>query len=812
MPELGSAYFTLETKSTEFQAGVEKAEMAAKQATTAIAEQFGMVDAAVAESGTVAMRTGAEYQAAGKSMATGMETGAATAIASSQKAATAAAAAAAKIKMTWTKTKAAGMAVFGAGMLVTGVKMLTDSVLEEGRAQLKTAAAFGITQEEAARLNDTLDFVGSTTDAVIPVMARLTKSAGDAGSTGAEAMEKWGISTKDFLNADVAGKMTMLADGMKMAGERSDEFLSTVLGGRGMKLAPVLMQWGDALAATTGDKNPIIDAAQMRALSEFQDDLNDLIVTIKVPLMNAIVALKVPLVAVTALFVAVKVGKAFTEMATNIKIAAQAVSAYTAKLITWIAVRQGATVAEVEGTVATEASATATTAAGVASLSASIGLKAMAVAAGTLLVVVASVGLALKAVYDVWKLIHLDEKLAKEWGATNSKAITDSSNRVEALGAQWAKVQEFQAAAIPQPVDMSLPIVPRATGRSGISDHTDEVGDAEAATAMFNETVENQVAELEKMPGILDAAQAALIRERVASGDTQTAVNLLGQAEQRFMDTLDQSKHHVDEAGARVRNFGRMTKGALDDVAAAFTETTASVIPAIDDLTGHFWTSSKKIVRGLHHQMAVLARWKTDTNKVLNDVGLSETQKATLLAQPAEIVDAWVHGTKQQKQQIMHGIGDVESLTRTTTSSVEGALAGAHEVAGAIDVASGSLSRFNEGLAQLREGINAPFIIHLQVDKTGHKAGGGPVSAGMPYTVGERGRELFVPDTGGTIITHNALTNIERGGGGGSSPVVTRLRIEDWETGMATIEVMARDAARDETGQDGARTRARRLA
>jgi tape measure domain-containing protein len=46
------------------------------------------------------------------------------------------------------------------------------------------------------------------------------------------------------------------------------------------------------------------------------------------------------------------------------------------------------------------------------------------------------------------------------------------------------------------------------------------------------------------------------------------------------------------------------------------------------------------------------------------------------------------------------------------------------------------------------------------------RALGGPVSAGTPYMVGERGPELFMPSRGGSIIPNNAL------GGGGTSVVV----------------------------------------
>jgi tape measure domain-containing protein len=46
------------------------------------------------------------------------------------------------------------------------------------------------------------------------------------------------------------------------------------------------------------------------------------------------------------------------------------------------------------------------------------------------------------------------------------------------------------------------------------------------------------------------------------------------------------------------------------------------------------------------------------------------------------------------------------------------------------------------------------------------RALGGPVSAGSPYLVGERGPELFMPSRGGSIIPNNAL------GGGGTSVIV----------------------------------------
>lgn len=74
-------------------------------------------------------------------------------------------------------------------------------------------------------------------------------------------------------------------------------------------------------------------------------------------------------------------------------------------------------------------------------------------------------------------------------------------------------------------------------------------------------------------------------------------------------------------------------------------------------------------------------------------------------------------------------------------------------------------------------------------------AGGGPVSAGTPYIVGERGPELFVPSAGGQIIPNHALGGMSAGGGSagggtvnvyvGGSVVTERQLIDAVQEGMA---------------------------
>ena len=69
--------------------------------------------------------------------------------------------------------------------------------------------------------------------------------------------------------------------------------------------------------------------------------------------------------------------------------------------------------------------------------------------------------------------------------------------------------------------------------------------------------------------------------------------------------------------------------------------------------------------------------------------------------------------------------------------------------------------------APLAKGISAALKIPFM-------AMGGPVSAGSPYVVGEKGPELFVPHASGTIVPNNKMGS---SGGGGSGGVTVNYNI-----------------------------------
>jgi tape measure domain-containing protein len=71
------------------------------------------------------------------------------------------------------------------------------------------------------------------------------------------------------------------------------------------------------------------------------------------------------------------------------------------------------------------------------------------------------------------------------------------------------------------------------------------------------------------------------------------------------------------------------------------------------------------------------------------------------------------------------------------------------------------------------------------------RAAGGPVTGQQPYMVGERGPELFVPGTGGSVVNNSDLRSaMNGGGGGGGSPV---LNMSFQSTSINGVEYVSRD-------------------
>lgn len=74
----------------------------------------------------------------------------------------------------------------------------------------------------------------------------------------------------------------------------------------------------------------------------------------------------------------------------------------------------------------------------------------------------------------------------------------------------------------------------------------------------------------------------------------------------------------------------------------------------------------------------------------------------------------------------------------------------------------------------------------------GLRANGGPVTANQPYIVGEKGAELFVPSTSGTVISNARLSSAGAGTGFGSTNVIYNINAVD---APSFQQLVARDPA-----------------
>ena len=92
------------------------------------------------------------------------------------------------------------------------------------------------------------------------------------------------------------------------------------------------------------------------------------------------------------------------------------------------------------------------------------------------------------------------------------------------------------------------------------------------------------------------------------------------------------------------------------------------------------------------------------------------------------------------------------------------------------------------------------------------RATGGPVTSQQPYMVGERGPELFVPGTGGSVVNNSDLRSAMNGGsGGGSGSPVLNMSFQS--TSINGVEYVSREqleSAMDETRRNATRDGAKR--
>jgi len=190
-----------------------------------------------------------------------------------------------------------------------------------------------------------------------------------------------------------------------------------------------------------------------------------------------------------------------------------------------------------------------------------------------------------------------------------------------------------------------------------------------------------------------------------------------------------------------------------------FSGTIDTVLAILQGDWGRAWEGVKTIFTGVWNVMTAFLQ--STLNAILGFIGLNTEEILAMIGAFGEILQALWDG-------LWGGI-------QATVDAVGGAImavvnAIAETIKAVIDTISTLIRKAQElaewGGAQLAGAAGAVGL-----------AEGGPAKAGKTYVVGEEGPEIFIPNTSGTIIPNNQLT--QNGGGsplGGSTSIVINVQ------------------------------------
>jgi len=304
--------------------------------------------------------------------------------------------------------------------------------------------------------------------------------------------------------------------------------------------------------------------------------------------------------------------------------------------------------------------------------------------------------------------------------------------------------------------------------------------EAERETARLRTARENEESYRREQAAIEDL-QAALI---AATGD-RFAVERL-RAEQEYLETLRRIRSELTQANAdREAVLATLTDSEREQLRLAEELRTKRLEQiAVDQAVAELQraiTETKREQALLAEQMRLAGYTEAEIQKAVNAV--YERRKATLdaLAQKAREA-AQALPTQENLDAVRDAIEAIQSVkvvSRDAGAQIRADLASSLEnlFAGLITNARNAKEAFKQFALSVVQSI-ARIIAQMLVLKllqgalggifgkiglggvlpgVPGKAAGGPVAANAPYIVGERGPELFVPRTSGTIIPNDAL-------------------------------------------------------
>lgn len=331
----------------------------------------------------------------------------------------------------------------------------------------------------------------------------------------------------------------------------------------------------------------------------------------------------------------------------------------------------------------------------------------------------------------------------------------------------------------------------------------------EAVTNAMAKAAEGNAGSLAKLGIGLSAAELkTMSMEQITA---KLAETFGGQAAQQA-DTFQGKMQRLQVAFAEGKEtVGSFVLDAITPMVSGFVNT---VIPAVQKLAEELGPKLTPIFQALTKYIAdyviptFKAIWAFITEFLIPAIGNILTPIINSMRAAFEKVTAKIAENEMQLKPFFALLKAIAAFVRDYVAPVIGKV-----LSTAFEIVGTSISYVIDNFARLVDVVNAAFnaiknIVNFIKNNPvtqaiggaienvfgGGRANGGPVNAGTSYVVGERGPELFVPNTSGKIIPNG-------GSGGGSTINVTVNGAIDAEgTARTIVDVLNRSFSRGTLG------------
>lgn len=285
----------------------------------------------------------------------------------------------------------------------------------------------------------------------------------------------------------------------------------------------------------------------------------------------------------------------------------------------------------------------------------------------------------------------------------------------------------------------------------------------------------------DKMRALEDQLKSLQGQEKDSKNSADLAargVDDLGNATEDTTDKVKDANDAWSKAKSKLKDYYDAAFGAVDGQR-AIVETQQTMVDTIVENNQTAWGAFDLSTKAGRDNQAAFE----SAAKAVVEYGQRNIDAGGDIGQNTQMVNAQI--AKLREQAISHGIsaaavdnyiaqlGLVRENVETRFSAP--GLAEARSEAERLNNAIGSAAAGINSLANSGKGGGTLFGSTINL---GFRAGGGPVDAGRPYIVGERGPELMVPGAAGTILNGDQVGRVAAAAGGAVAPIETTIVLQ----------------------------------